>query len=343
MLAVAIALSAMRGTAGQAPQEYRLAGGHVAVYNLAGTVDVVPGTGSEVVVTIEARGADAQRLTVESGEIRGAQTLRVRYPSDRIVYGDMGGNSRTGLRVRDDGTFGHGSFRRGERVDIRGSGSGLEAWADLTIAVPPGQRFSLYLGAGATQVRDVEGDLVFDTQSGSIESAGTSGPLSIDTGSGSVRVAGAMGALEVDTGSGEVTVDGVAGDRVLVDTGSGSVRATDIRSESVEVDTGSGRITLLAVDAPDIVVDTGSGSVEVDLLADVQRLEVDTGSGGVTLRVPADLGARIEADTGSGSIDVEVPINDGTRRRSHLRGAIGDGRGSIQVDTGSGSIRVLGR
>lgn len=344
MAAVAVALSAMDGTAVQAsPQEYRLAGNHVAVYNLAGAVSVVPAAGDDVVVTLHARGADAESLTVESGEIGGAQTLRVRYPADRVIYGDMGGNSRTQVRVRDDGTFGHGGFRRGERVEIRSSGGGLEAWADLTVAVPAGQRFSLYLGAGATEVRDVEGDLELDTQSGSIESAGTSGSLSIDTGSGAVRVAGATGDLEVDTGSGAVTLEGVAGGRVLVDTGSGSVQGSDIRCESVEVDTGSGRITLLALAAPDIMVDTGSGGVEVDLVADVERLEVDTGSGGVTLRVPDGLGARMEADTGSGTIDVEVAIDASTRRRSHLRGTIGDGRGSIVVDTGSGSIRVLGR
>ena len=344
VVAAAIALAATRGTTVQEPaQEYRISGNHVAVYNLAGTVSVVPGTGSDVVVTVSPRGQDAERLNVESGTIRSRQTLRVRYPSDRIVYGELSGNSRTQVRVRDDGTFGHGSFLRGDRVQIRSSGSGLEAWADLTVAVPPGQRFSLYLGAGATDVRDVEGDLVLDIQAGSVESAGTSGSLSIDTGSGSVRIAGANGDLEVDTGSGSVALDGVAGDRVLVDTGSGAVRGTDIRSESVEVDTGSGRITLLAVDAPDIMVDTGSGSVEVDLAADVERLEVDTGSGGVTLRVPGDLGARLEVDTGSGAIDVEVPIDESTRRRSYLRGIIGDGRGSIVVDTGSGSIRVLGR
>ena len=77
--------------------------------------------------------------------------------------------------------------------------------------------------------------------------------------------------------------------------------------------------------------------------ADVERLEVDTGSGGVTLRIPGDLGAEIEADTGSGRIDVEVAIDERTRRRTYLRGTIGDGPGSINVDRGSGSIRVLGR
>ena len=344
LLVAGIALLAVVGTTAQtAPQEYRVDGEHVAVYNLAGTVTIVPGTGADVVVTIEPRGTDAERLSVESGEIRGRQTLRVRYPADRVVYGDLNRGSRTRMRVRNDGTFGDGASSRGESVTIQGSGNGLEAWADMTVAVPSGQRFSLYLGAGATDVRDVEGDLEIDTGSGSVESAGTTGPLSIDTGSGAVRVTSASGSLDVDTGSGSVTVEGVAGERVVVDTGSGSVRGSDIRSESVDVDTGSGGVTLLAVEAPSIVVDTGSGSVEVDLVADVERLEVDTGSGGVTLRVPDGLGAQIEADTGSGRIDVQVPIDERTRRRTYLRGAIGDGRGSIEVDTGSGSIRVLAR
>lgn len=344
LLLPGIALAAIVGASVQAaPQEYRIGGDHVAVYNLAGEVNIVPGAGNEVAVTIEPRGSDAGRLEVESGEIRGRQTLRVRYPSDRIVYGDLSRGSRTRLRVRNDGTFGDRASLRGETVTIQGSGRGLEAWADMTVAVPPGQRLSLYLGAGATGVRNVDGDLEIDTGSGAVESAGTNGPLSIDTGSGTVTVMGANGPLEVDTGSGGVTVEDVTGERVVLDTGSGSVRVSGLRSQYVEVDTGSGRVSLLAVAAPNILIDTGSGGVELDLTADVDRLEVDTGSGGVTLRVPGDLGAQIEADTGSGTIEVEVPVDERTRRRTYLQGAIGDGRGSIELDTGSGSIRVLGR
>ena len=344
LLVPGIALAAILGASVQAtPQEYRIGGDHVAVYNLAGEVRVVPGTGGDVVVTLDPMGTDADRLEVESGEIRGRQTLRVRYPADQVVYGDMGRGSRARLRVRNDGTFGDGASVRGGTVTIRGSGRGLEAWADMTVAVPPGQRLSLYLGVGAADIRNVDGDLLIDTGSGSVESAGTTGPLGIDTGSGAVTVTGANGSLDVDTGSGRVTIEDVTGERVVLDTGSGSVRASDIRSQHLEVDTGSGRISLLAVAAPNVLVDTGSGSVEVGLTADVDRLEIDTGSGGVTLRVPGDLGARIEADTGSGTIDVEVPVDARTRRRTYLQGTIGDGQGSIELDTGSGSIRVLGR
>ena len=344
VLAAAIAVSALAAFSTQgATQEYSIEGDHVAVYNLAGRVSVVPGTGTGVVVTVEPRGADGGQLSIETGEIRGRQALRVRYPDDRIVYGDGQSRGRTSMRVRSDGTFGEGGSWRAGTVTIRSSGSGLEAWADMTIAVPPGQRFSLYLGVGATTVRDVDGNLVIDTHSGSVESAGTSGPLSIDTGSGSVRVTNASGSLEVDTGSGSIIVEELTGERVILDTGSGRVRVSGVRAEALDVDTGSGRVTLQAVAIPDIIVDTGSGDVELDLAADVERLEVDTGSGGVTLRIPGDLGAEIEADTGSGRIDVEVAIDERTRRRTYLRGTIGDGRGSINVDTGSGSIRVLGR
>ncbi len=344
LLAPGVALAAVLGAfVRAAPQEYRIVGDHVAVYNLAGEVSVVAGSGDDVVVTLEPGGADADRLEVESGAIRGRQTLRVRYPSDRIVYGGMGRASRTRIRVREDGTFGDGASPRGETVDVRGSGRGLEAWADMTLAVPPGQKLSLHLGVGEIDVRNVDGDLEIDVGSGAVASTSTTGSLDIDTGSGAVTVTGADGPLRVDTGSGSVTLEDVAGARVGIDTGSGGVRASGVRSEYVEVDTGSGRVSLLDVAAPNILVDTGSGSVELDLAADVDRLEVDTGSGGVTLRVPGDLGARIEADTGSGTIDVGVPVDERTRRRTYLRGTIGDGRGAIALDSGSGSIRILAR
>ena len=343
LLALGTALLLAMLPAALTSQEYELAGDHVAVYNLAGTVTVSGGSGNAVVVRVDRSGADADRLEVEVGEIRGREALRVIYPGDRVVYSEMGGRSRTQLRVRDDGTFGDRGRARGGEVRISGSGSGLEAWADLTVSVPPGQRFSIYLGAGGTTVENVDGDIEVDTGSGTVDASHISGPLSIDTGSGSVSVFDVSGSVEVDTGSGSVTVEGVTGEHLVVDTGSGTVRGSDIEAESVLVDTGSGSVTLVAVTAPDVTVDTGSGSVEVDLTIDVERVEIDTGSGGVTIWIPDDLGASIEVDSGSGGIDLEVPVEVRTIRRTYLRGEIGDGRGEIVIDTGSGSVQVLRR
>jgi DUF4097 and DUF4098 domain-containing protein YvlB len=107
------------------------------------------------------------------------------------------------------------------------------------------------------------------------------------------------------------------------------------------VETGSGGIQLERVSSPRVTLDTGSGSVDVELLERVEDLLVDTGSGTITIYLPADVGAEIEAETGSGGIDVEIPVQIRSVRRDHLSGRIGDGRGRISIDTGSGSIRLL--
>jgi DUF4097 and DUF4098 domain-containing protein YvlB len=88
-------------------------------------------------------------------------------------------------------------------------------------------------------------------------------------------------------------------------------------------------------------LDTGSGNVDVELVDDVDRLELDSGSGSVTLRIPSSLGATIDAETSSGGIDVQIPLSVSRQNRSHLTGRVGDGRGTITIDSGSGRVRLL--
>lgn len=320
----------------------RIAGGDVAIYNLAGNVRIVRGSGSEVVVRIDRGGRDASELRVETGEIDGRSTLRIVYPSREIVYPEMGRGSNTSQGVRSDGTFGDGGRDRdADRVRIRGSGSGLEAWADLEIEVPAGDRFAMYLAVGEIDARGLDADVRLDTGSGRIAATDIRGSLNVDTGSGSVSVRGVDGDLNVDTGSGRVEVSDVVGARVNLDTGSGGITVLGVEADLLNVDTGSGSIEMQEIAARDVVVDTGSGSVELELLTDVDRLEVDTGSGSVTVRAPEDLGAMVEIDTGSGGIDLDFPLEVRSIRRDHVEGQIGDGRGVIEIDTGSGSIRIL--
>lgn len=320
----------------------RVRGDDVAVYNLAGTVEVVRGSGSEVVVRIRRGGRDASDLRVERGDIGGRATLRIVYPGDEIVYPEMGRGSNTQQSVREDGTFGDGGrSRRGDRVRIHGSGSGLEAWADLVVEVPAGKRLGMYLAVGQIDARDVDAELRLDTGSGAVSATDIRGALVVDTGSGRISVRGVDGDLHVDTGSGRVDVSDVVGRQVSIDTGSGGIIASGIRTNVLNVDTGSGSIQLEDVAATEVVVDTGSGSVEVELLTDVDVLEVDTGSGSVTIRAPADLGAMVEIDTGSGGIDLDFPLEVRSVRRDHVEGRLGDGRGRIEIDTGSGSVRLL--
>jgi len=340
----AVATAALAFPAGGWAQEtHRLAGGETAVYNLAGTAQVVRGSGSQVEVEVLRGGRDADRLEIDVREVDGREALIVRYPDDEIAYPGMGRGSRTQLRVRDDGTFYNDwGWDRGREVRISGSGRGMEAWADLRISVPAGSDFALYLATGSTDLEGVDGTVLVDTGSGGIRSRGSRGHLNMDTGSGEIVVDGHEGDLEVDTGSGSVELNEVRGGEIYVDTGSGSVRGGGVWADRFEVDTGSGEIQLGAVAAPRVVLDTGSGSVEVELTQDLDRLEIDTGSGSVTVRVPPSVGAEVEMDSGSGGIDLEVPFEAREVRRNYVRGTLGDGNGRIHIDTGSGRIRITG-
>ncbi len=333
--------------AAQQAERYELSGSHVAVYNLVGRAVIEGGSGSAVVVEITRGGADERELSVETGPIRGLETLRVIYPDEELVYQPAGrrGRVHTSVWVRDDGTFGDND-RRGRRrggrhkIEIRSSGSGLEAHADLRILVPRGQQFSLYLGAGAATVRNVDGELRVDTKVGGVETSGTRGRLIIDTGSGHVSVTDAEGEVDIDTGSGSVSVTGMSGDLLRIDTGSGRVTASRVSVTDLNIDTGSGGIDLASSSARNVLLDTGSGSVDADLSGTLDLIEVDTGSGSVILTLPESFSARVEIDTGSGGIEVDFPLEIRRWERDHVVGVIGSGTGKLVVDTGSGNVTV---
>jgi DUF4097 and DUF4098 domain-containing protein YvlB len=338
VLALAVAPSAVTA---QGTERRTLAGNDVAIYNLAGVLQVEGGSGAEVTVEVTRGGADAAKLSIATGGIRGRETLRVIYPDRRIVYrkGDWGRGSRTTLRVDDDGTFG-GHDDDGRRVDIVGSGDGLEAYADVRVIVPRGKRVSVFLGVGEAKIDNVDGDLLVDVSAASVTSTRTRGRLSLDTGSGEVRVSDAQGDVDLDTGSGSVEVMNVHGPSLKMDTGSGRVRGSDIVADELELDTGSGGVRLGAVQSKRIKLDSGSGSVELELKADVDDVRIESGSGGVTLGIPESLGASIRIDTGSGGIDTDIPIQIRKAERNYLSGTIGDGKGEISIETGSGGVRI---
>jgi lia operon protein LiaG len=329
----------------QQAERHTVTGDDVAIYDLAGVVRVEGGSGSAVIVELRRGGRDAARLRVEQGALRGRETLRVIFPDDDVVYRELGGGSNTTLDVRDDGTFGDGDGKRvfggRHRVRISGSGEGLEAHADLRIAVPAGKRVAVYLGVGQAFVTNVNGDLRVDVASADVAADHTKGSLYVDTGSGDVRVGEAEGDLTLDTGSGNVIVSGARGGTVKLDTGSGNVTAERITADVLNVDTGSGDVVASGITSRDVTIDTGSGGVRLGLLTDIESLNVDTGSGDVTIDVPADFGARVDIETGSGGIELRgVQVRTTRLESDHLTGEIGDGRGQLKVSTGSGGITL---
>jgi len=308
----------------QQSETFRLPGDEVAVYNLAGKVQVRAGSGSDVAVTVRRGGADADRLEVKTGDVNTHQegfgrvtALRVVYPMETIVYGDGSGSSE--IRVRDDGTF-FGDSDDGKRIRIRDS--------------------LLALAVGEVRVENVQGRLYVDVASANVSTRGTRGDFVLDTGSGDVSVEGHEGDLVADTGSGDVDLEDVRGAELTFDTGSGDVTGNGIGGQRILADTGSGNVELTALTAENLTADTGSGNVTLRFDASPSDVLVDVGSGDVRIQVPSGYGARVEVDTGSGDIATDLPIQVTEISEDELVGTIGDGSGRLRIDTGSGDVKL---
>lgn len=336
-----------------APERRSVSTDHLILSNLVGEVRVekADGTTFDVEVSILGRDAAASGVRVEVKEGEPAHLI-VRFPTDkedRFVYPAIGKGSRTTIRQRDGAEDGEGLvdwiFSGGKgKVEIAGSGKGMEVWADVTVKVPAGAELEVLHGVGEITANGVAGNIRLDNQSGSVHALDIAGAVIIDTGSGGVSAEGVRGNLSVDTGSGEVEVDRCAGDEIAVDTGSGSVKVSAVTCKSLSVDTGSGEVRATELAAESASIDTGSGSVELILtLCGAGPYTIDTGSGGIELRLPAEASATIEADTGSGGIHADLPgVKILSKERDSISATMGSGRAKIELSTGSGSIRLIG-
>lgn len=192
--------------------------------------------------------------------------------------------------------------------------------------------------------------------SGNLDISGVTGPVEAGTGSGNIKIAGIGGGVRAHTGSGSIDVDGVKG-MLYAHTGSGNIRAANIAGGfdghtgsghlvleqsapgSVRAETGSGGLELRNVRGS-LEAQAGSGTIKAEGEATGQW-SLHTGSGSVELRFPQNASFDLTAHTGSGSIDVNLPVSvQGKLGRKDIQGKVGGGGVPVEVQTGSGDIRI---
>jgi hypothetical protein len=334
--------------AAQRAESFTVTGRTVSIYNLAGEVRIERGTGSAVTVEVTRQGRDADRIKVETGAIDGRGTLRVRYDADRIVYPKLGRWSESTITVRDDGRWGDGdegkggwSRWRGDRVKISGRGSGTEAWADLVVRVPDGVDAVVHHAVGSLVAQGVRAPLTLDLASAAVEVRDHVGAISVDAGSGGTLLANVEGRVTLDLGSGGTDLRDVKASDLRIDAGSGGVTGDNVTVTGLlDIDAGSGTTTLKRLSARHAKMDLGSGGLSAEFLTDIDDLKIDSGSGSVTLWLPPTAGASLDIETGSGGVSTDFPITVSHKESNHLTGTLGDGKGRIEVDAGSGSVRL---
>lgn len=206
------------------------------------------------------------------------------------------------------------------------------------ITVPEGTRLQSSSGSGSQTIADIAGPAEVNTGSGSLKLSSIGAGVRAHTGSGSIEIEGANGSVYARTGSGSINARNVAGG-FDGQTGSGHLTLEQSAAGSVHAQTGSGGLELRHVKGS-LQAEAGSGDVTVEGEATGEWM-VRTGSGSVQLRLPNNASFDLDAHTGSGSIDLSHPVMvQGSVGRKEVKGKVGGGGVPVEIQTGSGSIRI---
>jgi hypothetical protein len=226
------------------------------------------------------------------------------------------------------------------------------------------------LTAGQTlEVRGINGGITADASGGeaevtAVKKARNSDPASVEV--RAVEHAGGVTVCAIYPGSGgrsnscepgnhggshmrnndvqvEFTVKVPAGVKLKVHTVNGGVRVGEVESD-VDAASVNGSINVAATGL--VKAETVNGSIEASMgRADwTGTLDFETVNGSISLDLPADLSADIDAETVNGRIEVDFPLGGNVHRtKRELRGTIGGGGRSLDLETVNGSITLRKR
>ncbi|MGH8160299.1 MAG: DUF4097 family beta strand repeat-containing protein [Rhodanobacter sp.] len=167
------------------------------------------------------------------------------------------------------------------------------------------------------------------------------GSISVNTVSGRARINARTPALKVESVSGGIELAGHA-EQADLQTVSGDILAPALGSD-VKLQTISGRIQADGGPWKKLTLSTVSGNVQLSgALAAGGSLGIDSMSGNVQLQLPATTAGSLHASSFSGDLrsDFGTPQKPEHGPGSSLDTRLGDGRGTINVETFSGDLRI---
>jgi hypothetical protein len=294
--------------------------------------------------TLSVTGPVRLDLSNGSGSVRitGSATGQVRIHGDVRRHAFFFGHTYSAREVADHPPIEQqGNVIRigeqGRRMFSAGMGY-TNLTIEYVIEVPKETEIETRVGSGSQTVRDVHGPVKLVSGSGRVSADTIGEDVQIVSGSGSIEASGVGGEFHGTAGSGGVSARNIHGDvRVATGSGSISVARPDAR---VNAKTGSGSIVVQGAN-DSLTAMAGSGSLTIDGNPSPSSFwELHTGSGSVNLGLPANGSFRLNAVARSGKIQAGIPIVIEEQSRRELRARVGSGAARIEVQTGSGTIRI---
>lgn len=209
---------------------------------------------------------------------------------------------------------------------------------DYTIEIPADTEVRANTGSGDLSVEGVAGPVTTHVGSGDVDFKEIQGDVRAITGSGDVRLAAVQGSAEVTAGSGDIEMKSIGG-RVRVTAGSGDITVSSPGS-AITIRTGSGDIRVTGASS-DLRIQTGSGTVTIAGSPSTGAYwELHAASGDVRLAVPTDASFRFNAQSRMGDIQSRLPMTILEQSKRELRAVVGRGAARVEVQTGTGDIRL---
>jgi hypothetical protein len=217
-------------------------------------------------------------------------------------------------------------------VQPQGNGGGWLNWGSDNRMGPT--MLDLHVPRGAAlDVRVVSAPLVVDGLNG--------GKISVNTVSGRARINADTPALDIESVSGNIELAGHAAQANL-QTVSGDILAP-VLGDQAKLQTVSGRIQANGGPWRQFTLSTVSGDVQLaGGIAPDGKLTVDSMSGSVQLQLPANTNATVHASSFSGDLrsDTGAAQKSAHGPGSKLDATLGTGKGTINVETFSGDLRI---
>lgn len=231
--------------------------------------------------------------------------------------------------------------RLGDVVTVRVSGPrhfAARARLDLDVVAPAQLAVNIKTASGPVEVRSMTKAVSVTAASGDVGVTGA-GRVWLLTASGDAELRDIGGDVECRVVSGDLSLENIAGG-VQVSGVSGDIEAHDLRGP-VSVSTVSGSLTLDGYAGPDATLGSTSGDVQVSLSSPLTgNLAARTVSGDISVTLPSGSDSAVDLGSTSGDINPDLPLREASRRRGHVTGLLGAGRGRLELRSVSGSLTV---
>jgi DUF4097 and DUF4098 domain-containing protein YvlB len=300
----------------------------------------------QVEITAEP-GGDTLKIRANRPELTNNRSISVSYTitaprrMNVLCISDYGRLEIVGMQGTVKGKTESGSV---QSEGIRGPLDLSTSYGSIACRDITGPTVLLRSGSGSITAAGLKGSAKLVTSYGSISCTDCSGDqLDLKSESGSLTLSGiASGDCLAVTNYGSVVCRGLQSKTVKLRSSSGQVELADGRADKIDLHTSYGRVKAERITTGDLLANSGSGGIDIACSESCPAnltANVKTAYGSIAFRAPPQFSGTVQLATEYGSVQTALPVTvTGTIDKKNVTGKVGEGAGTICLQTDSGSV-----